>query len=283
MISNLKGTIYQTFANAMFYPKKNYINSHFIKRRMILYPEKANNFYVDYQINDSSLQSPVDLCPFTTAAPSLGTRELLRCDKYRFTLTVAGLALLWKRKNKKIYEVAVVSLRARDRRPPRPLRRRVRKSNDTRFDPRRSPGFVLMNDRESCVWQKKYESRVSAVAIRSLCNICGLSLKDRCRNSDVRERCGLKEDVVARVEIGILRRSGHLERINECRLTKQIYRANVSNGKLGRQNEYLTAENNFGSPLGDISWLGTRIDRYRTPKQVLKTEDPQSAAIDYHQ
>ncbi|GBP76936.1 hypothetical protein EVAR_53818_1 [Eumeta japonica] len=27
-----------------------------------------------------------------------------------------------------------------------------------------------------------------------------MSRKDRCRNSDVRERCGLKEDVVTRVE-----------------------------------------------------------------------------------
>ncbi|GBP40489.1 hypothetical protein EVAR_30547_1 [Eumeta japonica] len=30
--------------------------------------------------------------------------------------------------------------------------------------------------------------------------MCEVSLKDRCRNDDVRERCGLKEDVVTRVE-----------------------------------------------------------------------------------
>ncbi|GBP29664.1 hypothetical protein EVAR_79213_1 [Eumeta japonica] len=28
--------------------------------------------------------------------------------------------------------------------------------------------------------------------------VCAVSRKDKCRNSDVRERCGLKEDVVAR-------------------------------------------------------------------------------------
>ncbi|GBP75640.1 hypothetical protein EVAR_28852_1 [Eumeta japonica] len=46
--------------------------------------------------------------------------------------------------------------------------------------------------------------------------MCGVSGKDRCRNSDVIERCGLKEDVVTRVKTGMLRWFGHLERTNEC-------------------------------------------------------------------
>ncbi|GBP15370.1 hypothetical protein EVAR_80548_1 [Eumeta japonica] len=57
---------------------------------------------------------------------------------------------------------------------------------------------------------------------------------DRFRNSDVRERCGLKEDVVTIVERGILRWFGHLEGMNEIRLKKQIYRANVCDGKIGK-------------------------------------------------
>ncbi|GBP36860.1 hypothetical protein EVAR_96107_1 [Eumeta japonica] len=31
-------------------------------------------------------------------------------------------------------------------------------------------------------------------------SLCGVTRKDRCRNSDVRERCDLKEDVVTRAE-----------------------------------------------------------------------------------
>ncbi|GBP21250.1 hypothetical protein EVAR_84377_1 [Eumeta japonica] len=46
---------------------------------------------------------------------------------------------------------------------------------------------------ESWVWQKKNESRINAVEMRSLRSTCGVSRKDRCGNSDVRERCGLKE------------------------------------------------------------------------------------------
>ncbi|GBP70363.1 hypothetical protein EVAR_51686_1 [Eumeta japonica] len=34
----------------------------------------------------------------------------------------------------------------------------------------------------------------------SLRSMCAVFQKDRCRDSDVRERCGLKEDVVTRVE-----------------------------------------------------------------------------------
>ncbi|GBO98575.1 Coiled-coil domain-containing protein 85C [Eumeta japonica] len=37
--------------------------------------------------------------------------------------------------------------------------------------------------------------------MRSLCTMCRVSLNNRCRNSDVRVWCGLKEDVVARVDI----------------------------------------------------------------------------------
>ncbi|GBP35389.1 hypothetical protein EVAR_20762_1 [Eumeta japonica] len=38
--------------------------------------------------------------------------------------------------------------------------------------------------------------------MRSLRGMSGVSRKDRCRNSDARERCGLKEDVVSRVDRG---------------------------------------------------------------------------------
>ncbi|GBP15383.1 hypothetical protein EVAR_80557_1 [Eumeta japonica] len=65
-------------------------------------------------------------------------------------------------------------------------------------------------------------------------SMCGVPQKDRCRNSDVRERCGWKEEVETRVERGMLRWFGHLESMNESRLTKQIYRANVCDGKVDK-------------------------------------------------
>ncbi|GBP39396.1 hypothetical protein EVAR_95848_1 [Eumeta japonica] len=90
---------------------------------------------------------------------------------------------------------------------------------------------------ESCVWQKKNESRINAVEMRSLRNMCGVFLKDRCKNNksnNVREQCALKENVVTRKEEGMLLWCGHLKRINESRLTKQICRANVHGRKAGK-------------------------------------------------
>ncbi|GBP85521.1 hypothetical protein EVAR_53745_1 [Eumeta japonica] len=53
---------------------------------------------------------------------------------------------------------------------------------------------------------KKRGMKVNGVKIRSLRSTCGVSRKDRCRKSDVREWRGFKEDLVTRVEraLGIL-------------------------------------------------------------------------------
>ncbi|GBP64707.1 hypothetical protein EVAR_59873_1 [Eumeta japonica] len=40
------------------------------------------------------------------------------------------------------------------------------------------------------------DEKAYAVKMRSLRSVCGMSRRDRCRNRDVRERYGLKEDVV---------------------------------------------------------------------------------------
>ncbi|GBP27034.1 hypothetical protein EVAR_11269_1 [Eumeta japonica] len=62
---------------------------------------------------------------------------------------------------------------------------------------------------EGWAWQKKNESKINALEMRSLRSMCGVSRKDRCRNSDVRARCGLKDDVVTGVERAGARSSAH--------------------------------------------------------------------------
>ena len=49
----------------------------------------------------------------------------------------------------------------------------------------------------------------------------------------IRELCGVKEDVVTKVEKRMLRWFGHGERMSESRLSKGIWKANVS-GNAGR-------------------------------------------------
>ncbi|GBP76758.1 hypothetical protein EVAR_58482_1 [Eumeta japonica] len=53
---------------------------------------------------------------------------------------------------------------------------------------------------ESWVWREKNENAINTVKMRSLRCTCMMSLQDMYRNSDFRERCGLKENIVTRVE-----------------------------------------------------------------------------------
>ncbi|GBP47546.1 Arf-GAP with coiled-coil, ANK repeat and PH domain-containing protein 2 [Eumeta japonica] len=59
---------------------------------------------------------------------------------------------------------------------------------------------TLIYGSESRVWQKKNGSQINAVEMRALRSMCGVSQKDKCKNSDVKQRCGLNVDVVTRVE-----------------------------------------------------------------------------------
>ena len=61
----------------------------------------------------------------------------------------------------------------------------------------------------------------------------GIKLSDRVNNSIIREQCGVKEDVVTKIEKGMLRWFGHAERMDERRLTKEIYEATLY-GSVGR-------------------------------------------------
>ena len=58
---------------------------------------------------------------------------------------------------------------------------------------------TLMYGSECWVWLAKHESRINAVEMRSLRSTCGVTLNDTLRNEVIRERCGIKEDVVTKI------------------------------------------------------------------------------------
>ncbi|CAG4947225.1 unnamed protein product [Parnassius apollo] len=111
---------------------------------------------------------------------------------------------------------------------------------------------TLMYGSESWVWQKKHESRINAVEMRSLRSMLVLNRNDRVRNCVIRDKCGMQDDVMTyRIKKGMLRWFGHVERMNEERVTKQIYMADV-NGRIGKGRP----KKKFIDQIGDILKIG---------------------------
>ena len=58
-------------------------------------------------------------------------------------------------------------------------------------------------------------------------SICGVRRTDRVRNVDVRRKCGKNFGVGERMDQGVLRWFGHVERMREERLVKRVYESDV--------------------------------------------------------
>jgi hypothetical protein len=80
---------------------------------------------------------------------------------------------------------------------------------------------------------EKHTSRVNVVEMRALRSMIGVKLNDRVRDEAIKEECDVKEDVVTKIEKNMLRWFGHVERMEERRLTDEIHEADVG-GNAGR-------------------------------------------------
>jgi hypothetical protein len=59
--------------------------------------------------------------------------------------------------------------------------------------------------------------------MRALKSLIGVKLSNRISNEVIREDYGLKKYVVTKIEKNLLRLFGHVERLDERRLTKEIF------------------------------------------------------------
>ena len=119
--------------------------------------------------------------------------------------------------------------------------------------------------------QKMHESMINAVEMRSLRRMCGISLWDRIRNDEVRDRVGLKESIGARMKKGMLRWFGHVERMNTNRLTYQIYKAEVK-GKKSRGRPRLNYHNQIERILS-VGEVRSPRNRRACMKRAMTVDD----------
>ena len=69
--------------------------------------------------------------------------------------------------------------------------------------------------------------RLEAVEMNCLRNICGVRRIDRVSNVEIRKRCGKNVSVSQRMDQGVLRWFGHVERMGNERIAKRVYESDV--------------------------------------------------------
>ena len=74
---------------------------------------------------------------------------------------------------------------------------------------------------------KSERKRVDVMEMKCLRSVCGVKRIDRVRNDDVRARCGNEVSLLERADRGVLRWFGHVERMDDERIVKKIYKSEV--------------------------------------------------------
>jgi hypothetical protein len=85
--------------------------------------------------------------------------------------------------------------------------------------------------------KKAERNKLDVMEMRCLRSMLGVSRMDRVRNVEVRQRTGVVKKLSERVDQSVLRWYGHMVRMDEERLTKKVWRAQVNGGRSrGRPN-----------------------------------------------
>ena len=63
-------------------------------------------------------------------------------------------------------------------------------------------------------------------------SLVGVSRMDRVRNEEVRMRAGIEWELASRADQRVLRWFGHVERMDEYRMTRRVFMAEISEGRV---------------------------------------------------
>ena len=76
---------------------------------------------------------------------------------------------------------------------------------------------------ETMIWREKERSRVRAVLMNNLRGLLGIRRMDKVPNARIKELSGVAKCVDERIDEGVLRWFGHVERMENDRIAKRVY------------------------------------------------------------
>ena len=74
--------------------------------------------------------------------------------------------------------------------------------------------------------------KVNVLEKKCLRSLVGVSRMDRVRNEEMRRRAGIERELANRADQRVLRWFGHVERIDEYRMSRRVLMAEVSRGRV---------------------------------------------------
>ena len=83
--------------------------------------------------------------------------------------------------------------------------------------------YLFLCMAETMLWKAKERSRVRAVEMDNLRGLLGIRRMDRVPNAQIRDLCGVRKGLDERIDEGLLRWFGHVERMERDRISNRVY------------------------------------------------------------
>ena len=82
---------------------------------------------------------------------------------------------------------------------------------------------VLTYGSKTMLWKEKKRSRIRAAQINDFRGLLGIRRIDRISNAQIMELCGVTKGINERINEGVLRWFGHVERMEKDSIAKRVY------------------------------------------------------------
>ena len=82
---------------------------------------------------------------------------------------------------------------------------------------------ALMYGSETMIWKEKERSRIRAVQMDNVRGLLGIRRMDKVPNERIRELCVVMKGVDKRIDEGVLRWFGHVERKENDSIAEKVY------------------------------------------------------------